>query len=301
MLRTLCFLCTIFGAAIMAVATYKFYKLVQFTNAEAYQSHTTKTLQRVLLVMMFFFFTGYFVGAYDIFRREVEPIYLFVSVVFFVGGLFVATMIGVQTKMAASLRDKTMEVMKTLVNSIEMKDRYTKGHSQHVYRIVELFHEALPDEYRDRLSTSKLFDAALLHDIGKMSVGDEILNKRGPLTADEWEIVKSHPATGKRLLDDTCFAELGDWVLYHHERMDGRGYFNLPGDEIPLESRIIAIADTYSALTTDREYRPRTNHASALEIMARASGTQLDANLFGAFRKIPAKRLEGLHPGNDIN
>ncbi len=296
MLRVICFLCTILGAIIMTRATYKYYKLVKYLRAESYQSlKTSKSLQDMLLAAMIFFIVGYFVGAFDIYLRDVEPIFLFVVVVFFVGGLFVAAMIDAQTKMAVGLRGKTMEVMKTLVNTIEMKDPYTKGHSQHVYDIVELFHEALPEECREKLNKPKLLDAALLHDIGKIGVRDGILNKKGPLSAQEWEVIRTHPSTGKRLLDDTCFSEISDWVLYHHERMDGRGYFALNGNDIPIESRIIAIADTYSALSTDREYRPKTDHASALRIMKAARSEQFDENLLDCFAQIPAQNLKTLN------
>ncbi len=204
-------------------------------------------------------------------------------------------MIRAMADLEAELKRREHEIMKTLVNAIEMKDTYTRGHSEHVYNIVRLFCAHL---HRRRIRTCdpRLMDAALLHDIGKIGVTGHILNKQEALTDEEWQIMRSHPEAGKRLLDDACFGAVGDWVRYHHERMDGRGYLGLPGERIPVEARIIAIADTYSALTTDRAYRPGMAHMEAAEVMRRAAGAQLDAELTARFLEIPERELAGCRP-----
>jgi len=214
--------------------------------------------------------------------------------------VFIHTSTSAQINMTVLLRAKNMEIMKTFVNAIDLKDSYTKGHSEHVYDLVNLICEHLPDTYLKRLNRAKLLDAAMLHDCGKISIKDEILNKRGRITQDDWEAIKSHAVTGKKMLDDTCFSDISDWVLYHHERIDGKGYYGLSGNEIPLESRIIAIADTYSALSTNRIYRKHYSHEQAVEIMALSTGSQLDIELMGCFMRIPLKEFEKVRPDDAL-
>ena len=253
--------------------------------------HKLESMSELTLI---FFIAGYAVGATHVLLWNVEPIYLFIGFVFFIASIFLFMVINVQISLEASLRDKTMEVMLAFVNSIEMKDSYTQGHSWHVYHITKLFYAHLPQKMQSELNEPKLLDAALLHDIGKMGVNNRILNEKGKLSDEDWQEIKSHPSFGKKMLEKTCFSEIGDWVCYHHERMDGSGYYGLYGWEIPLAARIIAIADTYSAITTNREYRPRRSHETAIEIMNEAAGTQLDAELVRVFCKIDRDELERL-------
>lgn len=272
-----------------------YHRLIRETRAETYPlQHVSRRTDVLCLTMMYLFIVGYVVGAADVFFRDVEPIYLFVAVIFFFGAIFLRTTLRLQTAMSAALRHKTMEVMKTFVNAIEMKDSYTRGHSRHVYEVVELFFEELDEDLRRSLNRARLLDAALLHDIGKISIRDGILNKKDSLTPGEWEEIQTHPVVGKRLLDDTCFSEISNWVLYHHERMDGRGYYGLKEADIPVESQIIAIADAYSALCTDRVYRAKFSHEKALEIMQKEKGTHFNAHLLDCFVRVDREKLEHL-------
>jgi HD-GYP domain-containing protein (c-di-GMP phosphodiesterase class II) len=240
---------------------------------------------------MGFFILGLAAGAVYVVSRSPDPFFLFAGLVFFVGSISIGAMVQAQMTMAKSLREKSMEVMRGFVNSIEMKDAYTRGHSWHVYHIVQMMVKSLPEGRRKLLNVPKLLDAALLHDIGKMGVPDEVLNKQGPLNEAEWEAVRTHPVYAQRMLRDTCFSEIGEWVLYHHERIDGRGYLNLPGDKIPMEARIIAVADTYSAMMADREYRPKRTHAEAVEVMRQVAGIQLDGELVACLCAVPEDGL----------
>lgn len=295
MLRIICFVLIATGGLVMVISTVRYHRFIRFSREESYgEPRGGRGLRVVAQLTMVFFIIGFVVGATDVARREVEPIYLFVGFVFFIGSLFIAALVQNQISMAASLRTKTLEVMRTFVNSIEMKDEYTKGHSRHVYQIVRLFYQYLPAKTRAAINEPKLLDAALLHDIGKIGIDDRILNKAGELTEREWKLVRIHPELGTRLLADTTFIEISPWVLYHHERMDGEGYYRLPGDKIPLESRIIAVADTYSALTTNRIYRPRRSHEEAVALMKQVAGAQLDARLVEWFCSIPRLELEVL-------
>lgn len=185
-------------------------------------------------------------------------------------------------------------LIQSFINVMEAKDSYTQGHSHHVKVIVEAVFDCLPDALQHKLDKEKLTLAASLHDIGKIVTPVHVLNKDGSLNDEEWRIMRQHPSDSKTLLEGTAFAALGDWVLYHHERMDGRGYYGLKGEEIPLESRIIAVADTFSALRTYRVYRPALSISDSIRIMTEAAGAQLDPLLVEHFLALGAEFLEKL-------
>ncbi|MDL2227041.1 HD-GYP domain-containing protein [Deltaproteobacteria bacterium OttesenSCG-928-M10] len=178
--------------------------------------------------------------------------------------------------MSASQPD---EVLKQFSNIIGARDEYTQGHSHHVAVVVESIARCAAPH----LDIPKLVQAALLHDIGKIFVPDYILNKDGPLNEYEWAIMRRHPEDGRRFLSGSPFESMGDAILYHHERMDGKGYYGLQGADIPLEARIIAVADTFSALRTWRIYRPAKDIDTTIAIMRKASGPQLDPELVEKF------------------
>ena len=283
------------GTIVLVLSIKKYYKMITTAKEEEYPSQTSSVkIGMFSLVLMFIFLAGFSVGLIDMLTREVEPIYTFVTLIFFLGSIFIYSIINTEFIMLGQLREKTLEIMKTFVNSIEMKDEYTRGHSRHVYDIVAVFYDHFDTAVKEVTNKTKLLDAALLHDIGKISIADNILKNPGSLTAEDWEQINKHPLNGKKMLDDTCFSVISDWVLYHHEKMDGTGYYKLPGDKIPLESKIIAIADTYSALRTDRVYRSKKTHEDTIKIMLAESGRQFDAELLACFCKIDANTLSSL-------
>lgn len=129
----------------------------------------------------------------------------------------------------------------------------------------------------DDLRIIKLRIACLLHDIGKIVISDAIVKKPGPLNDDEYAIVKSHAIVGQKILTELGMVEQAMWVRHHHERIDGKGYPDgLKRNQIPLESRIIFVADTYDAITSERPYRPTRTTEQAVEEIRRSVGTQLD-------------------------
>ncbi|OYT70908.1 MAG: hypothetical protein CFK49_11555 [Armatimonadetes bacterium JP3_11] len=150
--------------------------------------------------------------------------------------------------------------------------------------------------HRLKLSSEELNDierGALLHDIGKIGVPDSILYKPGPLTPEEWEIMKQHPVIGYRMcmkVDELRSA--APIVLHHHERWDGGGYpYGLAGEAIPLGARIFAIADTLDAMTSDRPYRKALSFAEAREEIIRCAGKQFDPEMVKLFLEIPEEEL----------
>ena len=297
MVRAISLALIICGCIIMVYATFRYHGLLRYSRETTYK--TLKSSGRTewfSLGMLYVFIATFFVGFANALERELQPLYVYVTVVLFLSSFFIYHSVRTQIGMTARLHDKTMEIMRTFVNAIEMKDAYTKGHSEHVYRVVALLYDTLDAELQQRINKRKLLDAALLHDCGKISVEDAVLNKPGKLTQEDMASIKTHPLTGKKMLDDTCYCDISDWVLYHHERMDGKGYFGLRGEDIPMEARMIAVADTYSALSTDRVYRPRMSYEETVVIMREAAGTQLDPMLVDCFMRIGPKKLERTQP-----
>jgi diguanylate cyclase (GGDEF)-like protein len=186
------------------------------------------------------------------------------------------------TMESLAAQNSTFGVFEGLIAIIDAKDRYTKFHSEDVTSHALLLAEALglDDETRRLVRLS-----GLLHDIGKVGVPDTILRKPGPLTPEEFEIVKQHVALGDAMVGAVpALAEVRAGVRHHHERWDGTGYLDrLAGKQIPLVARILSVADAYSAMTTTRPYRKALSREVALERIAEAAGSQLDPELAERF------------------
>jgi len=183
--------------------------------------------------------------------------------------------------------DKCFGILHSLIIAIDAKDHYTKQHSENVaYYALELARELklpLPDQ-------KKLYFAGLFHDIGKIGIPEHILRKPDTLTDQEYEIIKQHPKLSKIILAEIPqFKDILDIVLYHHERLDGTGYpEGLKGPKIPCLARLIAVIDTFSALTVDRPYHKALPPDQAIAILEKAAGSQLDPELTRAFTRMIA-------------
>lgn len=173
-------------------------------------------------------------------------------------------------------------VIDSIVATINAKSPREQAHSERVSELCVAIGEALKFE-EGEIKTLKVF--GLLHDIGKIAIDDDILNKADDLTDQEHNEIKRHSEIGFRILSTVNdMSEIADYVLCHHERWDGKGYpKGLAGDSIPLPSRICAIADAYDAMTSDRSYRPALTHEFAVEELQKNSGTQFDPKLVVAF------------------
>jgi HD-GYP domain-containing protein (c-di-GMP phosphodiesterase class II) len=181
-------------------------------------------------------------------------------------------------------RESLVGILRGLSEVIEAKDSYTCGHSERVARIAVVLAEHM------RLGVAEvknLFMAGLLHDLGKVGVPDRILLKDGPLSAKEFEIMKTHPVIGDKIVSQIrSFAKLRPGVRHHHERFDGAGYPDgLAGAAIPLDARILAVADTCDALMSQRRYRPARTPPEIDSILDSISGSQLDPDILAHFRE----------------
>lgn len=179
-----------------------------------------------------------------------------------------------------------MEMVTSLASAIDAKDTYTKGHSSSVSRYSEALARAinLPETEVERIKLG-----ALLHDVGKIGIPENVLRKPTHLSEEEWEIMKQHPVIGaeKVLMPNETLRDLIPMVKYHHEHWDGSGYpEKLRGEEIPLSARIVAIADAYHALISDRPYRKGLGVQKACEILKMGAGIQWDAQLVRQFIQI---------------
>jgi HD-GYP domain-containing protein (c-di-GMP phosphodiesterase class II) len=193
------------------------------------------------------------------------------------------------------------EALKTLVRAVEMKDTYTHGHSERTARTaVQLGLRLGLDE--DTLRA--LARGGYLHDVGKIAISDAILNKPGALTPEERAIIERHPRAGYDFVAPVpALAEVLSAVLHHHERWDGTGYPDrLRGEDIPLIARVVAVADVWDALTSDRSYRPGFAPQVALAHITAGRGSHFEPALVDAFLALVADwgyRVEGVAGDDD--
>jgi diguanylate cyclase (GGDEF)-like protein/putative nucleotidyltransferase with HDIG domain len=171
-----------------------------------------------------------------------------------------------------------------LAEALDVRDSGSATHCQRVGRYAELIARelGLPPDAVERVRI-----AGILHDVGRVGVPDELLAKSGPLTDEEWGWMRSHPAVGARMLDTTDFGDIGDWILAHHERPDGKGYpEGRAAGEVPLEASILAVADAYEAMTADRPYRSPLDPVAASEELRRGAGRQFDERVVDAILRV---------------
>ncbi|MFQ3610823.1 MAG: HD domain-containing phosphohydrolase, partial [Fimbriimonadales bacterium] len=199
-----------------------------------------------------------------------------------------------RTKQMEHERERSLKAtLDALLAALDTRDTETEGHSERVAAYTMAMARRL------KLSEDELADiekGALLHDIGKIGVPDSILYKPGPLTPEEWEIMKQHPVIGYRMcMKIDMLRNAAPIVLHHHERWDGKGYpYGLSGEQIPLGARLFAIADTLDAMTSDRPYRKALSFAQAREEIIRCAGTQFDPDLVKLFREIPEEEFRAI-------
>jgi putative nucleotidyltransferase with HDIG domain len=174
-----------------------------------------------------------------------------------------------------------------LARAVDTKDAYTHSHCETVAELCALLAVELGFEQEHVL---KVRLAGLLHDVGKIGVPDTILQKPGRLTDAEWETMRTHPVLGAHILAAAERHEEAGWVLSHHERLDGKGYpHGLDGAAIPIEAKIISVADAFEAMISERPYRPTRPVEDALSELARCAGTQFDGRCVASLAAILGK------------
>lgn len=187
-----------------------------------------------------------------------------------------------RARLSNRLEESQFQTVMALAKVMESHDAYISGHS---HKVTDLSVRLALQMGCSSADVQSIRWAAMLHDIGKVAIHDDVLNKRGPLTQDEWEEVRRHPESGAdivRMASNLNF--VAAIIQSHHERYDGTGYPNgLHGEMIPFGARILAVADAYSAMTDDRPYRKTFTPREAIQELKRCSGTQFDPRIVDAF------------------
>lgn len=185
----------------------------------------------------------------------------------------------------------SLRLFVTLSQTVEAKDKYTNGHSIRVASYAEMIAKSMG--FSDEMQ-KKIYFCGLLHDIGKISIADEIINKKGKLTDEEYEEIKGHSVSGWNILHEIDeMPELAQVARWHHERYDGRGYPDgKAGTETPVIARIVSIADAYDAMTSNRSYRSVMPREKVISIIEEERGKQFDPDIADVFLKILEKDVD---------
>ena len=288
---------TVFGTVLCNIcipicAIYYFNKYVKptFLNIKQYKHQTKPTITLIVLflismglfvlrslVIMITTHIGIDIATNSIILNTLITIFTYLILAFlFVGTTTIITniqhmqIIEHQSKTNIQL---TNDMITALVRAIDIKDKYTKGHSVRVAQYSRMIAERY---YHDPKTIQKIYQIALLHDIGKLGIPDQIINKPGKLTDEEYGIIKSHTTKGEEILFEIkSLPELIYGAKYHHERYDGKGYPNgLSGDQIPEVAALIAVADAYDTMTSKRSYKDIMPQAIVKEEIKKNIGKQ---------------------------
>ncbi len=247
--------------------------------------------ENIALALLVFFLVGYIlVAAFG------KPD-LIIAGILFGGSIFVAIVLTLLFGLIGTVKENSLNIAETLISVVDARDPNLRGHSRYVQNVTVVLYDQLPPEKKKGINKVSLEYAALMHDVGKLGIPETILNKPGALNDEEWKVMRNHPRLSREILDPLqSLREILPWIEYHHERIDGKGYYGIKENEIPYAAKIIAVADTYSAITMRRSYKPPRTYEEAAEIMKKAAGTQLDRELVDVFLTIPRERLEACVP-----
>ena len=275
------------GVVIMVTNIYRFHNFIKGSN-DVFFSGTRKEsiLEYVALGLLVFFLIGYILVA--LFGKPD----IVMAGILFGGSIFVAIVLSLIFYLIATIKENSINIAETLISVVDARDPNLRGHSRYVQNVTMVIYDHLDPDKRKGINRVSLEFGALMHDVGKLGIPEEILNKPGKLDEHEWEIMRNHPRLSRQILQPlNSLREILPWIEYHHERIDGKGYYGLKDEEIPFASKIIAVADTYSAITMRRSYKEPRSYDVAVAILKEVAGTQLDAELVDVFVKIPFSEL----------
>lgn len=276
------------GSLLMLENIYRYIKFMYKSKDVLSAGRTAdKALEKTALLLLTCFLMGYLCVLF-----WGKPT-LVIAGILYGGSIFVAIVLTLLFKLVDIAKERSMELSEVLVSVIEARDPNLNGHSMAVRDLTRVFFGYLPKSIRGRINQVSLEYAALLHDLGKLGIPEEVLNKPERLSEDEWRLMRMHPKIGADILRSiSSFEPIVDWINFHHERVDGEGYYGVTDHNIPLPAKIIAIVDTYSAIRMKRSYKDRKTHEEAMRIIREVAGTQLDAELVEYFCTIPQEELE---------
>ena len=291
-METLILVLILVGAANM-VSNIVFYIIFTFKMRDVISGGVKKDNVMIIigLVLIVFFLFGYIYVS--IFANP----NLVTALILFFGSLFVSVVIVLMRHLIQTSKERSLEIAQILISVIDARGPSLQGHSMHVKNLMTVFYKHLPRYLKTDYNLVSLEYAALLHDIGKLGMPEEILNKEGQLNEEEEALMRTHPQVGVRILRPIkSFDYISDWILYHHERIDGQGYFFIKGDSIPFPSKLIAIIDSYSAITMGRVYSEPRTYEEAIEIIKSEAGSKFDEELVSIFVSIPKEEIIACTP-----
>ena len=291
-METLTLVLILVGAANM-VSNIIFYIIFTFRMRDVISGGVKKDNAMIIagLILIVFFLFGYIYVS--IFANP----NIVTGFILFFGSLFVSIMIILLRHLVATSKERSLEVAQILISVIDARGPNLQGHSMHVKNLMTVFYKHLPHYLKSDYNLVSLEYAALLHDIGKLGMPEEILNKEGQLNEEEETLMRTHPQLAVRLLRPIkSFDYIADWILYHHERIDGQGYYFKKGDSIPFPSKLIAIIDSYSAITMGRVYSTPHTYEEAIEIIKSESGSIFEPELVDIFVSIPKEEIIACDP-----
>ena len=294
--QTIIFVMIIAGALLMQwnIIRYAFF-LSGMSDVISAGDKRSTALRALGLVLLIFFLLGYVFTA--LFGK---PDFMMGGILFG-GSIFVAIVLNIMFNLTDVVKNRTLEISEMLIEMIEARDPNLSGHSIYVRNLTMLLYKHLPFSLRAKINPVSIEYAALMHDLGKLAVPEAILNKPTALDDEEWKIMKNHPAAGVKMLSPIkSFELIMPWIKYHHERIDGKGYYGLKAKEIPLEARIICVADSYSAITMKRAYKEAKTYDEGIAILKDCAGSQFDTQLVDIFVSIPRNQVEACVPKNHL-
>ncbi len=242
--------------------------------------------ENIAFALLVFFLIGYIlIGAFG------KPD-LMVAGVLFGGSIFVAIVLTLMFRLVTTVKENALNIAETVIGLVDARDPNLRGHSRYVQNVTMAIYDQLPPEEQGKLHRVSLEFGALMHDVGKLGIPEQILNKPGTLTDEEWAVMRDHPRLSRQILEPLkSLREILPWVEYHHERIDGNGYYKVQEKDIPFAAKIIAVADTYAAITMRRSYKAPRTYEEAAGIMKDVAGIQLDRDIVDVFLKIPKEKL----------
>lgn len=290
--HTIIFLMIIAGALLMQWNIIRYALFLGGMNDVISAGDKKSTALRVSgLVLLIFFLLGY------LFTAIFGSPDLMMGGILFGGSIFVWIVLNIMFNLTDVVKNRTLEISEMLVGMIEARDTNLSGHSIYVRNLTMLLYKHLPFSLKNKINPVSIEYAALMHDVGKLAVPESILNKPAKLNEDEWKIMKNHPEAGVKMLSPIkSFDTIMPWIKYHHERIDGNGYYGLKGKEIPLEARLICVADSYSAITMKRAYKEAKTYEEGIAILKDCAGSQFDTRLVDIFCSIPKAQVEACMP-----
>jgi response regulator RpfG family c-di-GMP phosphodiesterase len=305
------------GTIVMLLCILRFRANLRVSKDILLKNRRTALLSGFHQILLTFFFVGYIVVYYTLYQGKQNFSVFFIGVVFFFGAIFVLLGLLLQSDMIYSLKNEHHEVVETnklllqtegvtifaLAYQAELRDLETGKHLERTAHYVRLIAEELAKmpKYREYLSPAYIADlvkSAPLHDIGKVAIPDAILRKPAKLTPEEFEIIKTHCEYSTKVLkladeklNFQSFLKIAIQIVSsHHEKWDGTGYpKGLKGEAIPLSGRIMALADVYDALRSDRCYKKALSHDETLKIIVQEKGKHFDPDIVDVFCRIEKK------------